>query len=119
MAVFTIQIGAERAQLRPKLEAYRNIEAKLGFNLTEVFKLALAGHLKLQEATVVIHEGVGASDYDEPAIERCLFEAHYATNPEILEPMMRFLIALLYKPDLREKKYETEVLPVLESLTTI
>ncbi|AHD12142.1 hypothetical protein [Phaeobacter gallaeciensis] len=120
-AIIEIPLGGASYQMRPEWTVYRNVEARLKFPIPELLNLLQAQRITQAEAATLIQEASRAAGdaLDQEAIERCLFEARFVSNPEIMGPLFRLLLALLNGPEKAAKKFEAEVEPILETMATI
>lgn len=115
-SVIDIKLGGATLAMRPDCGAYRDIEDRVGYPMTEIYEVAKAQRLKLNEVALIVFHGCVAAkqDVDLEAVAARLFEGRFASNPEIFEAVMRLILAFLHTPEVATKKFEAEVQPVMD-----
>lgn len=113
----TIKLGGASYGMRPDYASYREIEDRTDMTVPELLRCAVQGTLKMQEAVEIVWCGAKAAGEkfdDISQVGVCLFESRL-TNPEIRTSICKFLMALMYAPDLAAKKFEAEVEPMIQA----
>jgi len=115
-----ITLGGVSYGMRPTYGGVRDIEARTGMTVRELLEVTLAERLKIEEAVFIIWYGCqGQSDqFDD--VERLgdVVFAERLTSPPLRASLSKFLLECLYAPKVAQKKWEAEVAPMLEPMTT-
>lgn len=116
-ALVEITLGGQSYGMRPEWHVQRDIEARLNMTIAEILECAKYERLGLMEAAVIVWHGckAGGADFDEmEAVAKRIFEIRMS-NLELRSSICQFLLELIEVPEEALKKFEAEVLSILQS----
>lgn len=116
-AAINITLGGVSYGMRPAWEVPRDVEARLNMTTAEILECAKFERISLMEAATIVFYGCnagGAGFTDIETVAKRIFEIRLS-NLELRKSICQFLLELHYVPEEAVKKFEAEVLPLLES----
>jgi hypothetical protein len=116
LALVNIELGGGSFGMRPAYEAQRDIESRLGLTVAELLECAKDERLGIEEAAVIVWYGAKAAgdQFDElEAVGKRIFEKRMSDHG-LRCSICQYLMELLYAPKVALKKFEAEVLPLLQ-----
>lgn len=115
MTDVNITLGGEQFRMRPSYGAMRDIEDRTSLTLGEIYELALAQRLRVQEIATLVWiacQAAGESLDDVESVGKSVFEMR-VSNDGLRRSLARYCLACLYQPADAKKKFEAEVEPLM------